>query len=34
VGSNPWAAIVESRANFRIVDQPGMNGAQIINLKP
>jgi hypothetical protein len=34
VGSNPWAAIAESNANFRIVDQPGMNGAQIINLKP
>jgi hypothetical protein len=34
VGSNPWAAIAESSANFRIVDRPGMNGAQIINLKP
>jgi hypothetical protein len=34
VGSNPWAAIAESNANFRIVDRPGMNGAQIINLKP
>jgi hypothetical protein len=34
VGSNPWAAIAESNANFRIVDQPGMNGAQIINVKP
>jgi hypothetical protein len=34
VGSNPWAAIAESSANFRIVDRPGMSGAQIINLKP
>jgi hypothetical protein len=34
VGSNPWAAIAESNANFRIVDRPGMSGAQIINLKP
>ncbi|MGB8847937.1 MAG: hypothetical protein WCC73_19815, partial [Terracidiphilus sp.] len=34
VSSNPWAAIAESNANFRIVDRPGMNGAQIINLKP
>jgi len=34
VGSNPWAAIAETNANFRIVDRPGMNGAQIINLKP
>jgi hypothetical protein len=34
VGSNPWAAIAESNTNFRIVDRPGMNGAQIINLKP
>jgi hypothetical protein len=34
VGSNPWAAIAESNANFRIVDRPGMNGAQIINVKP
>jgi hypothetical protein len=34
VGSNPWAAIAESNANFRIVDRPGMNGAQIVNLKP
>ena len=28
VGSNPWAAIAESNANFRIVDRPGMNGAR------
>jgi len=34
VGSNPWAAMGETNANFRIVDRPGMNGAQIINLKP
>jgi len=34
VGSNPWAAIAESNANFRIIDRPGMNGAEIINLKP
>ncbi len=34
VSSNPWAAMSESNANFRIVDRPGMSGAQIINLKP
>jgi hypothetical protein len=34
VGSNPWAAIAESNANFRIVDRPGMDGAMIENLKP
>lgn len=34
VGSNPWAAIAESNANFRIEDRPGMSGAEIINLKP
>jgi hypothetical protein len=34
VGSNPWAAMAESSANFRIVDRPGMSGAEIINLKP
>ena len=34
VGSNPWAAVAESNANFRIVDQPGMSGARLINLKP
>jgi hypothetical protein len=34
VGSNPWAAIAESSANFRIADRPGMNGAEIINLRP
>ncbi len=34
LGSNPWAALAESNANFRIVDQPGMSGAEIINVKP
>jgi hypothetical protein len=34
VGSNPWAALAESSANFRIVDRPGMEGATIQNLKP
>jgi hypothetical protein len=34
VGSNPWAAIAETNANFRIVDRPGMAGAEIINWKP
>ncbi len=34
VGSNPWAAIAEANANFRIVDRPGMEGAEIINRKP
>ncbi len=34
VGSNPWAAIAETNANFRIVDRPGMEGAEIINMKP
>ncbi len=34
VSSNPWAAIAETNANFRIVDSPGMQGAQILNLKP
>jgi hypothetical protein len=34
VGSNPWAALAESNANFRIVDRPGMQGATIENLKP
>jgi hypothetical protein len=33
-GSNPWAAIAESNANFRIADRPGMSGAEIINIKP
>jgi hypothetical protein len=34
VGSNPWAAIAETNANFRIVDRSGMEGAEIINRKP
>jgi hypothetical protein len=34
VGSNPWAAIAETNANFRIVDRPGMEGAAILNVKP
>jgi hypothetical protein len=34
VGSNPWAAVAEAGANFRIVDRPGMQGAAIINMKP
>ncbi len=34
VGSNPWAAIAEQNANFRIVDRPGMEGAFIENAKP
>ena len=34
VSSNPWAAIAESHANFRIVDRPAMQSATILNLKP
>jgi hypothetical protein len=34
VGSNPWAAVAETNANFRIADRPGMQGAAILNLKP
>jgi len=34
VSSNPWAAIAESNANFRIVDRSGMAGAFIENTKP
>jgi hypothetical protein len=34
LGSNPWAAMVESSANFRIAYQPGMSGAEIINKSP
>jgi hypothetical protein len=33
LGSNPWASIIESNANFRIVYRPGMNGAEIDNQK-
>lgn len=34
VSSNPWTAIAESNANFRIIDNPEMKGAEIVNLKP
>jgi len=34
VGSNPWAAIAENNANFRIVYREGMQGATIVNAKP
>ncbi|MGA8160441.1 MAG: hypothetical protein WA374_21220 [Acidobacteriaceae bacterium] len=34
VGSNPWAAIAENNANFRIVYREGMEGATIVNAKP
>jgi hypothetical protein len=34
LGSNPWASMVESNANFRIVYRPGMSGAEIDNQKP
>jgi len=34
LGSNPWATLAESNANFRIAYQPGMSGAEIINQSP
>jgi hypothetical protein len=34
VGSNPWVAVADSSANFRIVYHPGMQGATIVNMKP
>jgi len=34
VGSNPWASIADSSANFRIVYHRGMEGATIINENP
>lgn len=34
VGSNPWAAIAENNANFRIVYREGMQGATIVNARP
>ncbi|MGA2649100.1 MAG: hypothetical protein ABSF28_01195 [Terracidiphilus sp.] len=34
VGSNPWASIADSSANFRIVYHQGMQGATIINANP
>ncbi|ACO34078.1 hypothetical protein [Acidobacterium capsulatum] len=32
--SNPWASLAETGANFRIVDQEGMDGARIVNTHP
>jgi len=32
--SNPWAAIGESGANFRIIDRAGMQGASVMNGNP
>lgn len=29
--SNPWASLAETNANFRIIDQKGMEGARIVN---
>jgi hypothetical protein len=34
VGSNPWASIADSSANFRIVYHQGMQGATIVNVNP
>ena len=34
VGSNPWASIGDSSANFRIVYHQGMQGATIMNMHP
>jgi hypothetical protein len=34
VGSNPWASLAESSANFRIVYRQGMQGATIVNANP
>jgi hypothetical protein len=34
VGSNPWASVAESSANFRIVYRQGMQGATIVNMNP
>jgi hypothetical protein len=34
VGSNPWAAMAETNANFRIVYREGMAGATIVNTNP
>jgi hypothetical protein len=34
VGSNPWASIAQSSANFRIVYREGMQSATIVNMKP
>ncbi|UWZ82407.1 hypothetical protein [Occallatibacter riparius] len=32
--SNPWASLVDANANFRIVPQPEMSGAAIMNMHP
>jgi hypothetical protein len=32
--SNPWASLVDGETNFRIVVQPEMNGAAILNAHP
>lgn len=34
MGSNPWAAIAENHANFKIVYGDGMQGATILNARP
>ena len=34
VGSNPWAAVAEGSANFRINYRQGMQGATIVNTHP
>lgn len=34
MSSNPWAAIGEADANFRIVHREGMQGATIVNVMP
>jgi len=34
MGSNPWAALAESKANFRIVSGQSMQDAKIINVNP
>jgi hypothetical protein len=34
VGSNPWAAIAETNADFRIIYREGMQGATIVNARP
>jgi hypothetical protein len=32
--SNPWVALAEDHANFRILDEKGMRGARIVNMHP
>lgn len=34
ISSNPWAAVAESNANFRIVNGPDMHDASVTNLNP